>query len=91
MDLDFQYFDQQQALCKKYDAPFFEAPTRLKVGIARNVKDGIQLINGLRHPPEGDTSGWYIWRVRYYPKPLTFSCPCTLDISKIGTLPCLNI
>ena len=32
-----------------------------KVGIAKNVTDGIQPINGLRHPPKGDTSGWHIW------------------------------
>jgi hypothetical protein len=31
------------------------------VGISRNVRDGILPINGLRHPPEGDTTGWYIW------------------------------
>jgi hypothetical protein len=39
-------------------APFdFE----LKVGLSPNVREGVQPTNGLRHPPEGDTSGWYIW------------------------------
>lgn len=33
----------------------------MKVGIASNVKQGIRPVNGLRHPPEGDTTGWYIW------------------------------
>lgn len=32
-----------------------------KVGIAKNVRDGIWPMNGLRHPVAGDTSGWYIW------------------------------
>jgi hypothetical protein len=32
-----------------------------KVGIALNVKSGQLPINGLRHPVEGDSSGWYIW------------------------------
>jgi hypothetical protein len=31
------------------------------VGIAENVKSGLLPINGLRHPPRGDTTGWYIW------------------------------
>jgi hypothetical protein len=31
------------------------------VGVSRNIKDGIWPINGLRHPQEGDTTGWYIW------------------------------
>jgi hypothetical protein len=33
----------------------------MKVGIARNVRDGLLPINGLRHPIEGETTGWYIW------------------------------
>ena len=32
-----------------------------EVGIARNVLEGVLPINGLRHPPAGDTTGWYIW------------------------------
>lgn len=26
-----------------------------------NVRHGALPINGLRHPPQGDTAGWYIW------------------------------
>jgi hypothetical protein len=33
----------------------------MKVGIAMNVLDGLLPINGLRHLPGADTSGWYIW------------------------------
>lgn len=40
---------------------FVEAPLGLKIGISRNVLDGLLPINGLRHPPAGDTTGWYIW------------------------------
>lgn len=35
--------------------------SELKVGIAGNVRAGVQPLNALRHSPEGDTSGWYIW------------------------------
>ena len=31
------------------------------MGIARNVRTGAIPLNGLRHPPQGDTTGWYIW------------------------------
>lgn len=51
----------QERVCKKYGLPWTEAPSNLKVGIAENVKTGLTPINGLRHPPEGDTTGWYIW------------------------------
>ncbi|TWT26560.1 hypothetical protein FQV30_07815 [Planomicrobium sp. CPCC 101110] len=52
---------QQMKICKKYNAKFYEAQKELKVGIALNVKDGVLPINGMRIPPEGDTTGWYIW------------------------------
>jgi hypothetical protein len=61
MDFEPQYFEEQQALCTRCNAPFFGTPGHLKVGISRNVKERVQPINGLRHPPDGDTSGWYIW------------------------------
>lgn len=53
--------EQQRLVCKKYGAPFLLSASHLKVGIARNVREGVWPINGLRHPPEGDTTGWYIW------------------------------
>lgn len=36
------------------------ARSELKVGLALSSVG--QPINGLRHPPEGDTTGWYLWR-----------------------------
>lgn len=51
----------QQEVCNRYGADFVAAPPELKVGIARNVREGVLPINGLRHPPAGDTTGWYIW------------------------------
>jgi hypothetical protein len=52
---------EQQDLCRVHGVQWFEAPERLKVGMARNVRTGLQPLNGLRHPPVGDTTGWYIW------------------------------
>jgi hypothetical protein len=51
----------QKQICKRYGAEFVPSPNNLKVGIASNVREGIMPINGLRHPPEGDTTGWYIY------------------------------
>lgn len=51
----------QNELCKKHAAEFLSSPNNLKVGIATNVREGVIPINGLRHPPEGDTTGWYIY------------------------------
>jgi hypothetical protein len=38
-----------------------ECPSHLKVGIARNVREGLQPLNGLRINPSSDTTGWYFW------------------------------
>lgn len=52
---------EQRVLCQSYGADFWPVDDNMKVGVSLNVKDGVQTINGLRHPPEGDTAGWYIW------------------------------
>jgi hypothetical protein len=52
---------EQQALCRKYGVEWIAAAEHLKVGISRTVRAGLQPLNGLRHPPAGDTTGWYLW------------------------------
>jgi hypothetical protein len=34
---------------------------RLKIGISRTFDPAQFPINGLRHPSQGDTTGWYVW------------------------------
>jgi len=52
----------QREVCKRYGSAFVAAPADLKVGANENVKQCLLPLNGLRHRPEGDTTGWYIWR-----------------------------
>jgi hypothetical protein len=73
------YSKDQQAICKKYNAPFVDSPSFLKVGITLNVKDGIQPVNGLRHPIEGDTSGWYIWAGEEFSEDPDFFIPLHIE------------
>lgn len=51
----------QLDVCARYGVRPVPAPDDLKVGIADNVRHGLQPLNGLRHQPQGDTTGWYIW------------------------------
>lgn len=48
---------QQRAVCAAHGAAFFAAPPDRKVGVAENVREGIYPLNGLRHHPQGDTTG----------------------------------
>ena len=56
-----KFIKMQKEICRKYGSKWVEAPYYLKVGISSDVKRGLKPLNGLRHPPEGGTTGWYIW------------------------------
>lgn len=51
----------QQKVCARLGVQPVSAALGLKVGISRSVRDGVMPLNGLRHPPEEGTSGWFIW------------------------------
>jgi hypothetical protein len=66
---------QQQELCKRYGQAWVASPDHLKVGIARNALTSMQPLNGLRHPVQGDTTGWYIWAGEQYSEAADFFEP----------------
>ena len=71
---------EQELLCQKYGVIPFAAPISLKVGISLNVKDGTIIpLNGLRHQPEGDTTGWYIWAGIEYSYDADFFVPLHVE------------
>jgi hypothetical protein len=70
---------EQNVICIKYNMPFVSSPFELKIGIARNIKDGIMPINGLRHPLEGDTTGWYIWAGEEFSEDPDFFVPLHIE------------
>jgi hypothetical protein len=51
----------QKEICLNFGADYLRCDDQVKVGISRNFDPRQFPINGLRHPPEGDTTGWYIW------------------------------
>ena len=51
----------QEAICRTAGVAC-RAPSPLsKAGVSANVRTGLLPLNGLRHPEEGDSSGWFIW------------------------------
>jgi hypothetical protein len=54
-------YQPQLEVCERYGVQPFPAPADRMLGFARNVRDGLEPTNGLRHPPQGDATGWYIW------------------------------
>ena len=50
----------QRGVCQQYGAVYVPSLEGLKVGIAAGVQAGLRPLHGLRHRPEGDTTGWYV-------------------------------
>lgn len=59
----------QQALCRKYGAPWHDTPLSLKVAIARDLRSGTVPLNGMRQSRTVEASGWYIWAGEEVPRP----------------------
>jgi hypothetical protein len=55
----------QRAVCQEYGAEYLATSEQLKVGLSSSVVEGQRPLHGVRHMPEGDTSGWYIWAGDY--------------------------
>jgi hypothetical protein len=64
----------QRAFCAERQTEFVAAPPDLKSGFALSTK-GQNPINGLRHPLEGDTTGWYLWCGEHFSDALDFFAP----------------
>jgi len=62
----------QEAICRRYGSPYAPAHLILKIGINRNFNPQSFPINGLRHPPAGDTTGWYVWSGEWSDDPQFF-------------------
>jgi hypothetical protein len=51
----------QKNVCIKFGAEFVASPEWLKLGLSRDFSSTSYPLNGLRHPPENGTCGWFIW------------------------------
>ncbi len=61
MQADQKRFEEaQKAVCKQFGAGFVSPVPEAKINFASSSA-GQMPINGLRHPPTGESSGWYIW------------------------------
>ncbi len=75
--------EDQIEVCLRFEQQPVPAALHDKLGIARNVVPGAQPINGLRHPPEANTCGWYLWAGEELPEDEDFFEP--LHVSHLPT------
>jgi hypothetical protein len=65
----------QREICLKFGTSCLASDDWLKVGISNDFDRTMFPINGLRHPPEGDTTGWYIWSGERFSEAADFFIP----------------
>lgn len=65
----------QREVCERFSAPYYGCDLNLKVGVSRNVKDGVRPLNGLRNRQENGTCGWYIWAGEEFSQASDFFLP----------------
>ena len=51
----------QSELCGRFGVPVTFPQRHLKLGISADFCSGNFPLNGLRHPPEDGTCGWFLW------------------------------
>jgi hypothetical protein len=64
----------QRAFCIEYQATYLACSGESKSGFASSTLGKLP-INGLRHPPTGTTSGWFIWCGEHYSSAADFFEP----------------
>lgn len=57
--------NEQKLVCEKYGSLYVPSRPDSIAGVAHNLRMGIVPLNGLRHPSDRETSGWYIWAGEY--------------------------
>jgi hypothetical protein len=68
----------QKSVCSRFQTKFVESKNELKVGIALQTL-GQTPLNALRHPIEGDTTGWYIWAGEQMSEEVNFFQPLHVE------------
>ena len=53
--------EQQTEICRKFSAQYEAFDLDLMVGVSKNFISGALPLNGLRHPQEGHSCGWFLW------------------------------
>ena len=60
-----KFFDEQLKVCSRIGISCERIGEDSIIGLGRNIGTASMPINGLRHPPTGRSSGWYIWAGKY--------------------------
>jgi hypothetical protein len=60
--------DGQRRVCDRFGAPYEPIDPQTTLGVSLSLLGGKLPFNGLRHPPERGTNGWYVWGGEEFPR-----------------------
>jgi hypothetical protein len=75
------HIDKQKLICNKYYSNWSPINKSFQVGVSSNLD--IDPINGLRHPSDRGTTGWFIWTGEYSHKKDFFHPICAQHLLQI--------
>ena len=79
------HIDKQKSVCEKYGSKWTPVNKKLRVGVSDNLS--IDLIHGLRHPNDRQTTkgitGWFIWTGEYSEAEDFFKPMCAENLLQI--------
>ncbi len=52
---------EQRRICAAVGAEWSPVSAERRVAVAEDLRHDLVPVNGLRHPPEGRTTGWFLW------------------------------
>ncbi|MFY1827994.1 hypothetical protein ACN47A_18885 [Myxococcus fulvus] len=55
------WLELQQRTCEKAGAAFVPPEAGMRVAVARDIREGVMPVNGLRHAVKPGGVGWFIW------------------------------
>lgn len=66
---------EQKELCRRFGVIYQPPKFDLKLGVSDNFFSGVLPLNGLRHKPEQETCGWYLWAGEVFSEDADFFKP----------------
>lgn len=70
---------EQIEVCKEFSCDYLRCDPTSIIGIADSCFGSAVPINGLRHPEENNTNGWYIWAGEEFSEDVDFFKPYCLE------------
>jgi hypothetical protein len=75
---------EQLDVCRRVGVEHFPSRLDLRIGISKEFRTLNPPFHGLRHPPDGTTTGWYLWTGEFKTDADFFQPMCAEHLSTVA-------